>query len=347
MPFFIIALHCFVAVVVCRGSTYIGLPFVDPFLLDKIISVQFSSVELEQNLMQQETIPNLSWKQSKAPQRMYRGSVTVDANMVYWNSYCSTAVHTYDLQKEVWGRVTDCSYENSCLIIVQGMLTAIGGGPYGRPTNSLLSLTGEGGDSKWSPVFPAMPTKRQSTAAVYDGCSLIVAGGYGDNRLATVEVLDTNTRQWSTASSLLHPYNRATLEICGDRLYMLGGSDQPFHGTHSVLTCSVPELLQSCQTQSLAGKLRTSTLKKKQVWRYVADAPHKLSTCSVLCGRLDAVGGRDEAGKDTTAISTYNEKTHSWETMADMPTTHNRALVAIVSRKMMVIGGQVRGTKCL
>ena len=302
-----------------------------------------AALEPEQNLMQQETIPNLSWKRSKAPETMSRGSVAVDTNMVYCNDWDSTSVHTYDLQKEEWGRVTNCSYFYSCLVIVQGMLTTVGGGPYGRPTNSLLSLTGEGGDSKWSPLFPAMPTKRRDTAAVYDGCSLIVAGGYdGVNRLATVEVLDTNTRQWSTASSLLHPYTVATLGICGDRLYMLGGYDQPgLQGTRSVLTCSVPELLQSCQTQSLAGWLRTLTLKKKQVWRHVADAPHELSTCSVLCGRLVAVGGFDEAGKDTTAISVYNENTDSWETMADMPTARCGALVATVSGKMMVIGGLV------
>ena len=299
-----------------------------------------TALEPEQNLMQQETLPNLSWKRSKAPQRMCRGSVAVDANMVYCNGLGSTTVHTYDLQKE-WGRVTDCSYPHSCLVIVQGMLTTVGGWSYGRPTNSLLSLTGEGGDSKWSPLFPAMPTKRRNTGAVYDGCSLIAAGGYdGGKRLATVEVLDTNTRQWSTASSLLHPYGLATLGICGDRLYMLGGLDQ-HDWTRSVLTCSVPELLQSCQTQSLAGKLRTLILKKKPVWRQVADAPHKLSTCSVLCGRLVAVGGRDEAGKDTTAISVYNEKTDSWETMADMPTARRLALVTIVSGKMMVIGGVV------
>ena len=301
-----------------------------------------AALEPEQNLMQQKTIPNLSWKQSKAPETMFRGSVAVDANMVYCNGSGSTAVHAYDLQKEEWGRVTDCSYLYSCLVIVQGMLTTVGGESYGRPTNSLLSLMGEGRDAKWLPLFPPMPARRENTAAAYDGCSLIVAGGYdGGKVLATVEVLDTNTRQWSTASSLLHPYSLATLGIYGDRLYMLGGVDQHGRGTRAVLTCSVPELLQSCQTQSLAGKLRTLTLKKKQVWRYGADAPHKLSTCSVFCGRLVAVGGQDEAYKETTAISAYNEKTDSWETMADMPTARHRVLVAIVSGKIMVIGGYV------
>ena len=305
-----------------------------------------AAFEPKQNLLQQKTIPNLSWKQSKAPEIMFRGSVAVDDNMVYCNGRRSTTVHTYDLQEEIWGRVTDCSYRDSCLVIVRGMLTTVGGLSRGEYTNSLLSLMGEGRDGKWSPLFPPMPTKRQNAAAIYDGCSLIVAGGSdGDNTLTTVEVLNTNTCQWSTASSLLHPYYRATLGICGDRLYMLGGFDQHGRGTCSVLTCSIPELLQSCQTQSLAGKLQALTLKKKQVWLHVADAPYYRFTCSVLCKRLIAVGGFDEAGKATTTISAYNEKTDSWETMADMPTARRLALVATVSGKMIVVGGLVGRTR--
>ena len=44
-----------------------------------------SALEYKPNVMQQETIPNLSWKQSKAPETISRGSVAVDANMVYCN----------------------------------------------------------------------------------------------------------------------------------------------------------------------------------------------------------------------------------------------------------------------
>ena len=271
---------------------------------------------------EQETIPNLSWKQSKAPETLYRGSVVVDANMVYCIGGGSTTVHTYDLQKEMWAREIDCIYTESCLVIIQGMLTTVGGRSHGGPTNSLLSLMGEGGDRKWAPLFPAMPSKRQDTAAVCNGCSLIVAGGYGVYILAIVEVLDTNTQQWSTASSLLHPYMRTTLAIRGNQLYMLGGGDDQhgYPGTRSVLTCSVPELLQSCQTQSLAGKLRTLTLKKKQVWRHVADAPHYLSTCSVHCGRLVAMGGCNEADKDTTMKKVTLGK--PWQTCLQLVVRH-------------------------
>ena len=117
---------------------------------------------------------------------------------------------------------------------------------------------------------------------------------------------------------------------------------RPHGETHSVLSCSIDKLLQSCQ-RSLAGKLRPFRLVKKRVWRSVADAPHKASTCSVLCGRLVAVGGFDEAGKETTAVSSYDEKTDSWQTMANMPTARREPLVAVISGKMMVVGGVVGG----
>ena len=189
-----------------------------------------------------------------------------------------------------------------------------------------------------------MPTKRYYTAVVCSSHSLIVAGGReGRNILATVEVLDTDTQEWFIASSLTHPFSRATISTCGERLYMLGGWDQTgYQPTRSVLSCSVPELLQSCQTQPLAGELLTAPVNKSTIWRQVADAPHILSSCATLCGQLVAVGG-EEAGEDTSAITVYNETIGSWEAMGDIPTARRLALVAILNGKMVVVGGKVGG----
>ena len=209
----------------------------------------------------------------------------------------------------------------------------------GPPTPSSASW-GRGGTRNG--CLTAMPTKRYYTAAVCSGRSLIVAGGRdGSNRLATVEVLDTDARQWSIASSLTRPLTSATISICGERLYLLGGYDQIGY-TCSVLSCSIPELLQSCQTQPLAGKLRTAPANKSTIWRHVADAPRIMSSCATLCGQLVAVGGR-EALKSTSTISVYNETTDSWDAMGNMPTARRLALVAILNGKMMVVRGLVGG----
>ena len=155
-------------------------------------------------------------------------------------------------------------------------------------------------------------------------------------------MLDTDTQQSSVASSLTHPFSLATISNCGERLYMLGGYNQTGWETRSVLSCSIPELLQSCQPQPLAGKLRTAPANQSTIWQCVADAPHYWSSCATLGGQLVAVGG-EKALKSTSAITGYNETTDSWEAMGDMPTARHWALVAILNGKMIVVGGVVGG----
>ena len=299
----------------------------------------------QKTVMQQKAIRDMRWKkESKAPEIMCRGSAAADSNMAYFNGYGSTTVHSYDSDTREWGRLPDAPHSNSTLVVVHQVLTMVGGEISGAATDSLLSLMGEGRDIKWLPNLPAMPTKRFWTAVVCSGHSLIVAGGQKDGHkvLSTVEVLDTDTQQWSIASSLTHPFTHATISICGERLYMLGGHNQAFSMKRSVLSCSVPELLQSCQPQALAGKLRTASAKQSTIWRRIADAPHCSPSCAILCGQLVAVGG-GEAFKNTSAITGYNETTDSWEAMGDMPTARCLALVAILNGKMMVVGGEAGG----
>ena len=292
----------------------------------------------QETITQQKAIKDMGWQQEpKAPQKMCRGSVAADANIAYFNGNDTAAVHSYNSDAREWHRLPDAPHTQSTLVVVHHILTMVGGLISDRATDSLLSLMGEGRGKKWLPHLPAMPTKRYFTAAVCSGHSLIVAGGNkdGSNRLATVEVLDTDARQWSIASSLTHPFTRATISICGERLYMLGGYDQT-SWTRSVLSCSIPELLQSCQPQPLAGKLRTAPANKSTIWREVADAPHYESSCATLCGQLVAV-----EGGYASAISVYNVTTDSWEAMGNMPTARWLALVAILNGKMMVVGGRV------
>ena len=140
----------------------------------------------------------LNWRQcTKAPRTMYRGSATVDGSMAYFNSFGSSTVQAYDTDKEVWSQMPECPREPFTLAIVNGLLTAVGGYQSGKPTNTLLSLTGEGSRRKWSKHFPPMPTKRYGTAVVCSGRSLVVAGGTGVNStiLSTVEVMDTESLQ--------------------------------------------------------------------------------------------------------------------------------------------------------
>ena len=291
----------------------------------------------------------LRWRDGgKAPRRMWGEATAVNGSVAYFRpgGGGQYAVSAYDSAKKNWSELPRCPNCDFSLAVVNNLLTAIGGlTPQGEYTSSLLSLT----DKKWTKEFPPMPIKRWLTAVVCSGRSLVVAGGTGEGCkiLRTVEVMDTETRQWSIASSLPHPLTQATATLCGDHIYMLGGRDQSDIFCKSVLTCSLAALLQSCQSKSgsLGAQMKTlSLVNRPKVWHQLADTPVTLSACASVHGRLLAVGGEDSDETPTAAIHAYNMATSSWEIISHMATPRFRCLVAVLAHnELVVVGGYIPG----
>ena len=274
----------------------------------------------------------------RAPCEMCGNRAAVDGCVAYFNSG-GHEVFAYNSTSKKWSELPKCPNRGFSLAVVNSLLTAIGGKTSNyEVTNSLLSFSGE----KWTEWFPPMPTKRWLTTAVCSGRSLVVAGGkQGRNYLSVVEVMDTETLQWSTASSLPHSLCGELAAICGDRVYMLGGFDQSMKFTKSLFTCSLAALLQSCQPQSLGARLKTLSLASRpKVWHQLADTPVTFSTWVALRGQLLAVGGKDSDDKQTASIHMYNTTTNSWEVISHMATPRHRCLVAVLPHnELMVVGG--------
>ena len=120
---------------------------------------------------------------------MIRGAAVVDANVAYFVSlYGQTC--SFHLSYKKWSDLPICPHHCVSLVIVRGLLTAIGGTEgYTTIGNKLLSIVSDG-DKKWVEHFPPMPTKRSHTAAVTTKQHLIVAGGESQTNLSIVEVMD-------------------------------------------------------------------------------------------------------------------------------------------------------------
>ena len=312
----------------------------------------------------------LRWRDGgRAPRMMCGEVVAVDGGVAYFRpggifSYKEKCVLAYNSANNKWSELPECPNYEFSLAVVNGLLTAIGGhvdkSLISPPTNALLSYTGK----KWKKQFPPMPTKRWLTAVVCSGKSLVVAGGStitlgeGTKYLNTVEVMNTETLHWSTASSLPFRIYQATATLCGDQVYMLGGFDRDKNNSKSVFTCSLTALLKSCQPQSLGGRLKSLSfasepkdLSRSEVWHQLADTPYTLSTCASLQGQLLAVGGKDFCTYDdddnikATAVHAYNPTTNSWEVISRMATPRRRCLVAVLPHnELMVVGGETFGT---
>ena len=133
--------------------------------------------------------------------------------------------------------------------------------------------------------------------------------------------MDTDTLQWSKAGSLPHPLSDATATVCGDRVYLVGGSHQCGYYTNIVLSCSLGALLQS-QTME-ARKMKTLSLAGKRMtlsWDMIAALPVTHSTCVTVNGQLLAVSGCESDGNESNNIYSYNTKTNSWEVISQMHT---------------------------
>ena len=283
----------------------------------------------------------LRWREggraSFASQR-WRDAV-VDGNRVYILDD-SCRLWNYDISDKCWLQLSNSPYINSGFAVIDGLPTTIGG----DITNKLMSLTAEG---KWTEKFPPMPTERRFVSAVCTRTDLIVAGGVGriTRVLRTVEVLNIENHQWSTAVDLPEPLQCHSVTVCGDQLYMLGGT----HGfvlTKSVYTCSVSALLQTYTQRSLVGTFkRAPSLSNSSsgVWSKPPDLPVMESTCVTFCGQLLAVGGVDSDKKPTTAVYMYNQATNSWNVISHMETARKACFAAVLpNNQLMVVGGQTR-----
>ena len=282
----------------------------------------------------------LKWREGKrAPRVMYRlCDAVVDGNTMYVRNGDTVKIYSYDATTDSWCRLPDCVKVGGSITVINGRLTTVGG----DKSNELFSLTGEGSSRRWTKEYPPMPTKRRWTTSLCTGATLIVAGGMGDGRvLSTVEVMNTENHQWSTAADLPQPVYIASATVCGDRIYMLGGYDKGFTGTKSVYSCSVSALLQSCVPSSLEANFkRTSLLDKASVWRQVADLPVTGSTCESFHSRLLAIGGLDDSLKATTAVYEYSSTNNSWEVISHMTTGQHGCFMAVLpNNQLMVVGG--------
>ena len=282
----------------------------------------------------------LRWREGRrAPFHSLRWcDALVDSNAVHFlddNDY----LWTYNVASKDWWKRPKAPFNCSSLTVLNGLPTTVGG----DNTNKLMSLSSDG---KWREKFPPMPTQRGFVTAVCTGAVMIVAGGFAEKALTTVEVLNIEDRQWSTAVDLPEPLQHHSVTVCDDRLYMLGGA----HGEVSaefVYTCSVSSLLRTCVQRSLMGTLKrtlwVSNSSGASVWSKLTDLPVAESTCVTFGGQLLAIGGRESDRKPTTAVYMYNPSTNSWSVISHMTTPRCNCFAAVLpgNNQLMVVGGSI------
>ena len=303
-----------------------------------IAQFQRQITELEQLRKEQRASIKLTWREGKkAPCKMSISyCAAVDDSTLYIRA--TRQMFSYTISTSSWSQLPNSPVEFCPLVIINNLLTLVGGNPHcDTLTNQLFSLTGEGSGRRWTEEFPPMPTKRQGTTALCTGTALIVAGGRDKDMLTlqAVEVLNTETLQWSTAADLPQPLTFAPAAVCGDHVYIMGES--------KMYACS--ESVFTLIHKSFLARLWN---RHTGVWKKIAAPPVVETTCVSIHGRLLAIGGKGSDKQPTTAIHMYTPTTDSWEVISHMGTPRWNCIAAVLpDNQLMVIGGSTVGYAAL
>ena len=278
----------------------------------------------------------LSWRKGKqAPQTLSSavGAAVVHGNTAFFSCYFN--VYSYNILEDKWTKLQQCEYQRTSLAIVHDTLTTVGGCTSDdTPTNTLLSLSQNG--SGWKGL-PSMTTKRILPATVTITTHLVVAAGkmkyFGrGDCLSSVEVLDTETLQWSMASSLPQVTKSLQMTSCSGYVYL-------YLDGNTVFSCSVEGLLQSCQLHPHKPTSINSS-KSGSIWTGQANTPVlKGSSLATLGEHVLAIGGQSTAN-----IHCYDRATDSWSVIGEMPTPRYDSLTVISpDSELIVVGGKGDG----
>ena len=280
----------------------------------------------------------LSWRKGKpAPVSLNSvwGAAVLHGNTAFFSHGCD--VYSYKVHEDKWTELQQCEYQAISLAILHDTLTTVGGRTtYGTPTNILLSLSQSGSGWKWERYLPPMLTERILPATVTITTHLVVAAGQKTSihGLSTVEVLDTETRQWSMASSLPRDIGSPQMVLCSGYVYL---SDVEC----TIFSCSVEGLLQSCQLPPHKPTSINSS-ESGSIWTSQARIPLDLGSggCGLvtLGEHVLAIGGEDLY--PTAKIHCYDRATNSWSVIGEMPTPRYNVLgVYFPSNELVVVGG--------
>ena len=223
---------------------------------------------------------------------------------------------------------------NNQLVLVSGtdVLT-------GKVTNK-LGVWNEQSKS-WTHPLPPMTTACDSTAvATHNNRWLVVMGGYGDDYLSRVEILDTTEpTQWYLASSLPRALNDTLPAIIGNMCYLLGGYTKGGAVFKKKFCVCLDDLISQAVSQpgSASAPLTPSP------WQSLPDSPLNYSTALAFNGALLAVGG-DMLG--STAIYHYQPSSRSWIKAGELPYKRSTCTCTVLpGGDLYVAGGDADGTE--
>ena len=205
--------------------------------------------------------------------------------------------------------------------------------------NDKLVLVGDGGESKllrvwegargrWNQSYPAMPTGRGWSAAVGYQHYLIVACGYKNRGVDTVEVLDGSSNRWYSAQPVpVEGYHMSSV-IIGNHWYL--SSSQWNDGNPHIFTAHLPTLVSSAVSPARSSNASS-------IWHELPTPPVLAPTLLALQNYLLLVGRR---GLEHD-LHHYDPLAKKYSQCGQLPVgMYGPSCAVLPSGELMVAGGE-------
>ena len=226
-------------------------------------------------------------------------------------------VLVYDLDKATWSKLPPAPQYDNEAVAINNQLVLIGGCEASSHTISNIVSTWTGQD--WKQDLPEMPTKRFRAGVTTYGTYVIVAGGMAEDEqtlLSSIDLLDTTTRQWCTASNLQLPQLMFCIQITVNATHICVTSASIAYDATTTTTTS-PNKVWQLPVSTLAKALTNEDCSPHQ-WAVIASTPHYCSALVQGTDHLLAVGGRDDAYEPTANIAICSPHGDKWTTVGQL-----------------------------
>ena len=241
----------------------------------------------------------------------------------------SYIVMAYDMQSCKWHTLPPCSASLFAMTTIKNKLILVGG-CHDDTVVAQLSVW-KTNSIQWTRPFPAMPTPRFSPSATSYKHWLVVAGGFREDSLSTVEVLDIDNKQWSTAPSTPITWYSMKSTIISDTWYLMGGGgDDMFSDLTDVYSVSLEALISHSASDS------------SKIWNKIGPLHCDLSSPLSIGGSLLALGGCGI--KKESTIQHYVPEINTWVPAGELIHQLHSCTCIMTAGRLHVFGGHSNGT---
>ena len=243
-------------------------------------------------------------------------------------------VMTYDISTGKWATLLPYRAWGFTMTAINSQLVLVGGIGHSVGRCKVLGVW-DIVNRQWTHPYPEMHTARSHCSAVVHNEWLVVAGGESSSgaRLSSIEVMNTNSKQWYAGPPTPIPWDYMKTATVGDECYFMGGYNATESSTNTVYSVSL---------SALTTGLNSST-RKGQIWKEISGLQTTYSTPLSISGSLLAVGGRDKERKNMTAIHLYKPGTGEWVKAADLPKPRYKCVCAMITDREMLVAGGLSG----